>query len=434
MTVARRRLRRCAAWSLALIGGASACRGAASDDQLVTLRFWAFGREGEVVASLVQDFEATHPGIRVQVQQIPWRAAHEKLLTAYVGETLPDVAQLGNTWVPEFDALGALLPLDSLIAAYQWPVGDFFPGIWATNVIDGRTLGVPWYVDTRAMFYRADLLAKAGITAMPTTWDAWVDAMRRVRALSGGRNFAVFIPVNEWAQSVVLAQQTGSPLLGERGTRGDFQGPEFRKALGFLLKLFADSLAPIAGTQQIANLYQEFARGYFAMYISGPWNIGEFARRMPPELRDAWATAPLPGPYGDSSRVSLAGGSSLSVLSSSKHVTEAWALLTFLSQPEQQAQFYRLSGDLPARKTAWQDSSLAQNTRAAAFFDQLQRVQPLPAVPEWEQIATKVQEYVEAVIRGSMRQDDALAALDRDVDIMLEKRRWLLERRRVVSR
>ena len=47
---------------------------------------------------------------------------------------------------------------------------------------------------------------------------------------------------------------------------------------------------------QISNVWDEFARGYFTFYISGPWNIGEFKRRLPPELQDSWMTAPLPGP------------------------------------------------------------------------------------------------------------------------------------------
>ena len=66
-------------------------------DPGTTLRFWAFGREGEVVAQLVRDFEREHPGIRVRVQQIPWSAAHEKLLTAIVGRATPDIAAMGNT-------------------------------------------------------------------------------------------------------------------------------------------------------------------------------------------------------------------------------------------------------------------------------------------------------------------------------------------------
>ena len=51
------------------------------DDRLT---FWALGREGEIVAQMIPEFER-RTGIAVRVQQIPWTAAHEKLLTAYVG-------------------------------------------------------------------------------------------------------------------------------------------------------------------------------------------------------------------------------------------------------------------------------------------------------------------------------------------------------------
>lgn len=121
-----------------------------SDRGVTTVRFWAMGREGEVVADLVRDFERENPGIHVELQQIPWTAAHEKLLTAHVGHATPDVAQLGNTWIAEFVALRALEPLGPWVgrSADVKPAG-FFPGIWATNVVDGEPYGVPWYVDTQ---------------------------------------------------------------------------------------------------------------------------------------------------------------------------------------------------------------------------------------------------------------------------------------------
>ncbi len=81
------------------------------------LNVWAFGVEGENMEKMVRDFERANPDIRVRVQQIPWTAAHEKLLTAFVGGALPDVAQLGNTWIPEFAALRALAPLDAIARA-----------------------------------------------------------------------------------------------------------------------------------------------------------------------------------------------------------------------------------------------------------------------------------------------------------------------------
>src|SRR5690242_20703214 len=86
--------------------------------QQETLKFWAMGHEGEVVAQLLPEF-TRRTGIRVDVQQIPWSAAHEKLLTAYVGESTPDVAQLGNTWIPEFEAVNALAPLAPFLTHSQ---------------------------------------------------------------------------------------------------------------------------------------------------------------------------------------------------------------------------------------------------------------------------------------------------------------------------
>src|SRR3954464_15805053 len=91
--------------------GLASCSKASAGSK-TTLRIWAMGREGEVLSQLVPGFEREHPDIHVEVQQIPWTAAHEKLLTAYVGDATPDIAMLGNTWVPEFVALNALAPLD----------------------------------------------------------------------------------------------------------------------------------------------------------------------------------------------------------------------------------------------------------------------------------------------------------------------------------
>src|SRR4030081_189182 len=90
---------------------AFACSPASAGNK-TTLRIWAMGREGEVLSQLIPGFEKEHSDIHVEVQQTPWTAAHEKLLTAYVGDATPDIAMLGNTWVPEFVALNSLAPLD----------------------------------------------------------------------------------------------------------------------------------------------------------------------------------------------------------------------------------------------------------------------------------------------------------------------------------
>lgn len=405
---------------------------AARRDGRETLRFWAMGREGEVVQELVRDFEALHPGVRVQVQQIPWSAAHEKLLTAHVGRSSPDLAQLGNTWVSEFSALRALEPLDAYIdASAVVDSASYFPGIWDTNRIGPHVYGIPWYVDTRVMFYRKDLLAQAGFDSMPSTWDGWRRAMVAVKAIVGPDRYPMFLPLNEWPPPAILGLQAGSPLLSGNATHGAFSGPEFRRAFAFYTGLYRDRLAPPITGNEISNLYQEFERGYISMYISGPWNVGEFRRRLPPAMQDAWATAPLPGPDGPG--VSLAGGSSLVLFARSKYKRTAWELVEYLSQPEQQSRFRVLTGDLPARVEAWRDSALALDPHMRSFGAQLERVVSTPKLPEWELIATRLLERVELAVRGGVPPDSALALLDRDVERILEKRRWMLARAAAAS-
>jgi multiple sugar transport system substrate-binding protein len=256
--------------------------------------------------------------------------------------------------------------------------------------------------------------------------------MRRIKAKMTAQQYPLLIPITEWPPIVILGLQSGSTLLRDGNGYGAFSAPQFLSAFEFYVKLFREQLAPALSGSEISNLYQEFERGNIAMYISGPWQIGEFTNRLPAGMQDKWMTAPLPGVDGPG--VSLAGGATLALFRRSEHKDEAWKLMEYLSRPDVQVKFHDLTGDLPARRSAWQDSSLAGNRHAAAFREQLERVVPTPQVPEWEQIATKVFEHGERAVRGRQTPAEAMRALDRDVDQLLEKRRWLAARREVASR
>jgi multiple sugar transport system substrate-binding protein len=403
-----------------------------------TVRFWAMGREGELVAELCAEFERAHPGIRVEVQQLPWTSAHEKLLTAYVGDATPDLAQLGNTWLPELATLDALAPLDAQVAAS--PVvrpPDYFSGIWETNQLDGVLYGVPWYVDTRLMFYRRDLFAAAGFATFPATWPAWLAAMRAIKAQVGAERFAILLPLDEFEQPLALALQGDDPLLRDHGRWGNFRSAGFRRALAFYLTIFIERLAPMATQIEVPNPWDELARGYFSCFLHGPWSIAEFKRRLPAAQQALWATAPLPGPSGPGA--SLAGGSSLVVFRAAAHPREAWQLIEYLSQPDVQRRFYDLSANLPPRRTAWDDPRFAGDAHVGAFRDQLERVRRTPPVPEWERIATELRVVTERAARRvspattaaelAAIVDAAAAELDAHADQILEKHRWILARR-----
>jgi multiple sugar transport system substrate-binding protein len=412
--------------ALVLLALAAGCRASSAGDTV--LRFWAMGREGEVVAALLPEFERTHPGIRVQVQQLPWTAAHEKLLTAFAGAATPDVCQLGNTWIPEFVALRALEPLDARVAASPAvPADDYFAGIWETNRLDGALYGIPWYVDTRLLFYRRDILTRAGVATPPRSWAEWRATLAAVARVQRPGRHAILLPLNEPEPLIALALQQDEPLLRDGGRWGNFRSAGFRRALAFYLEMFDRGWAPRVATVGIANVWNAFGRGDFAFYVSGPWNIGELDRRLPAALRDAWTTAPLPGPDGPGA--SIAGGASLVIFRASRHLDAAWQLITFLSDPAVQRRFHALTGDLPPRRAAWTAGGPADDPRARAFRDQLERVKPAPRVPEWERIASAVRIVAERAVHGELTVAAAAAELDARADRILEKRRWLLARK-----
>lgn len=391
------------------------------------LKVWAMGAEGEAIAKLIPAFEEANPDVTVDVEQIPFAEAHQKLLTGFAGDSLPDMAQLGNSWLPEFEALGALTPLDARVAATPAiDRADYFPGIWDSNVIGGRLYGVPWYVDTRLLFYRRDILKRAGFDHPPRDWAEWHRQMVAIKKLVGPGHYAAIFPLNEYEPLEVLGLQQAEPMVTADG-HGNFESPGFERALAFYLGTIRSGLAPAIANTEIANIWDQFDRGEFSFYITGPWQLSEFARRIPAAHQSEWATAPMPGPDGPGA--SNAGGSSLVIFHKSHHQKAAWKLIAWLSTPAMELRFHRLTGDLPPRRSAWRAPELANDPHAKAFAEQLERVKPTPKVPEWEAIATAMRTVTEAAAHNAMPVDQVAAEIDRQADAILAKRRWMLKRR-----
>jgi multiple sugar transport system substrate-binding protein len=390
-----------------------------------TVSFWAMGNEGANVPKLMPAFERAHPGVSIDIQPLPWTAAHEKLLTAYAGESLPDVSQIGNTWVAELAAIGALAPLPSTQRSL---LQDQFEAVLDTNRIGGKVYGVPWYVDTRLQFYRRDLFRRAGHDAPPSNWADWKRSLHDVKRIAGPGNYAILLPINEFEHLLTFGLQQEEPLLRDQGTRGNFSSPGFRSALGFYKSLFDEGLAPVATSSQISNLWDEFAKGFFSVFLSGPWTIGDMKSRLPESFQSNWMTSGMPGPHGPGA--SAPGGSSLVVFSSARNPEAAWSLVSYLSRPAVQAEFQALTGSLPARRSAWSAPALAADPHVQVLGGQLERARAVPKVPEWERIVTEMQIVAERMVRGEFSVDAAAREIDARADRLLEKRRWMMDRGR----
>jgi multiple sugar transport system substrate-binding protein len=381
---------------------------------------WAMDVEGENAARLLPDIERA-TGFAVNLQWLAWSAAHEKLLTAFAGGSLPDVIMLARPWIAEFSTIGAISPLPPDRAGL---LADAFAP--HDLRIAGRDMAVPWTLDLAVQYYRTDVLARAGYAAPPTEWSDWLAMLRAVKRVQGD-GYAVLMQVNYPDHLFRIAEQQPEPMLRDNQSRGNFASPGFKAALRLYKSLFDERLAPLVSSIEASDPVAELGRGWVAIYPSGSWIRAELLRRRSLIARHLWAVGAMPGPVGGA--LSSVRGAALCVSATARDTARAWELVHQLTTPRAELQLTHIAGTLPSRPSAW--GTLLSDPTLRPFRAALDRPLPSRNLVEWERIGDDVQLVAEQVVRGHLTIDAGTAEMDRRVDAILAKRRWLLERGRV---
>jgi len=379
------------------------------------------GEEGKKLAQMVQQFEAENPDVQVTLQAIPWGAVHEKLITAVAGRTTPDVCQLGTTWVPEFAAIRALEPLRDYVKYSSYVQEEYFlPGAWKTCLFNGQLYSIPWYVETRVLFYRKDLLQEAGFDHPPRTWEELLTIGKALaRDIDGdGRmeRYGISLPAVDWQHFIIFLWQAGGHILDESNRQAVMDTPEAAATLDFYTRLFEEKVTPLV-LSPVYDIPQSFKSGFLPMFISGPWEV-QLLRQQVPEIEGKWEVAVLPAKKFATSYI---GGSNWVIFKASKNKTTAWKFIEFMARTDSQVEWYRISQDLPAVTAAWDDPVLAQQKIIQVFREQLKQVKSPPAIANWEQVASLINKYMELAVLRKMTAGETLRALNQEVNKLLHQ-------------
>ncbi len=369
------------------------------------------GEEGLKISIMARKFEQEHPGVTVITQAIPWDAAHEKLLTSVVGKLPPDLCQMGTTWMAEFATLKSLEPLEdygskSSVANRE----KFFEGSWNTAIVKNRLYGIPWYVDTRVLFYRKDLLGEVGFPNAPQTWEELKTACQRLSKDQDGDgkidHYGISLPIRGWGVFLPFAWQNEADIF-------KVTDPKFKETLDFYVSFFKENLTPI-GRGADVDLFQAFRTGFYPMFISGPWLV-ELVSKELPELEGKWSVAVLPKKV---KRTSFVGGSNLVIFKDAKEKELAWKFIEFMSRPEIQIEWFRLLKSLPAVKEAWKYPALKDNPMLRVFGQQMNDTLSPPAIPEWEQVASVLESHIEKLVLDPkvLSNPQALSSLEKEIN------------------
>lgn len=370
-----------------------------------TIEVWAMGAEGEVLQDFVADFESENPDVTVEVTAVPWESAHDKLANAIAAGETPDVSLIGTTWMGEFAAADGLMPTPEGLV----DEADFFPGAWDSTVVGGTSYGVPWYVETRALYYRTDTAKKAGWTEPPQTWDELTRFAGDLQS-KGGATYGISVQPGQtgsWQTVLPFAWSDGAELTDEAGEEYTIDSPEMAEALGYYASLVTDGLSQDRVLDP-GEVESGFADGTYGSFISGPWHTSlvEDAGVSP----DDYDVAVLPGKDAGPG-TSFVGGGNLAVFQESDNADNAWKLVQWLSEPETQQAFFEEVGDLPAVQAAWESGELADDEELQVFGEQLDSAQSPPAVPTWEEVASAIDGIVEQVARGRLDPEEAVSEM-----------------------
>ncbi len=361
--------------------GAAVSEGPASG----TVEVWAMGTEGEKLGDFAAAFVAENPDVNIKVTAIPWGAAHDKIATAIAGGQTPDISMIGTTWMGEFAATGALDPTPDLIDSSR-----FFDGAWGSTDVGGTNYGVPWYVETRVLYYRTDLVPEP-----PTDWDGLTAMAKAMQA--GGAEWGINLQPGQtgaWQTFMPFAWQAGAQMTNADATEFTIDSPEFVAALTKYQSFFTDGLTPMELPE--GSLEPDFMAGKIGAFISGPWHVGILTETDAAGMANV-GLAPLPA---GAQQASFIGGANLAVFKDATNRDAAWKFVEWLSQPEVQVQWYKTSNDLPSVASAWDDPAIADDQYLGIFGTQLKTAVAPPSIPNWEQVASVIDTELERLTKS----------------------------------
>lgn len=373
-----------------------------------TVTVWAQAAEAEALPELVKEFEAENPGVTVEVTAIPWEAAHNKYQTAIAGGSAPDVAHMGTTWMGDFAY--AFDPTPSEI-----DTSGFFPGPVGTTEVDGTAAGVPWYVDTRMVYYRTDLAAEAGFDTFPESWDDF-KALAKAFQSKAGAEFGVGLPTggaDAFQSMLSFPWSNGAELLSDDGSSWTVDTPEMIEALEYYQSFFEEGISDKDAVTDAGAAESAFVDGSTPMLFAGPSMIGQLEAVGGPEFAEKYAVARVPA---KKSSTSFTGGGNLVVFKDTDNRDASWKLIQWLAQPEIQVKWNRATGDLPAIAESWDDPELAGDPKLAEFGKQLTDTNSPPAVSTWTQVSAAADTELEQIVKAGKDPAEAMKSLQSTAD------------------
>ncbi|MDY6785498.1 MAG: ABC transporter substrate-binding protein [Cyanobacteriota bacterium] len=379
----------------------------------------------DVFDELVARFNQTHEEIQVESlyigqsdQQLP------KILTAVIGNAAPDLLWFPPTLTGQLKELGAIQPLDG-----WWEnsplTEELDPAMLATMELEDKIWSVPMATNNVGLFYRPSLLAEAGVTEVPKTWEELQQAARQLTRDTDGDGkrdrygMILSLGKSEWVVFTWLPffYSAGGEALG--GEQPNLESEGAIAALQLWYDLVQEGSAILSGPER-GYEQDDFISGRAAMQLTGPWTLGFLSQTA---IKDDYKVMPIPQ---DKQPATVLGGENLFVMKTTRHRQQAaLEFLEYVLGEEFQTQWSLGTGYLPVNLKAQQSQTyqayLAQNPALDVFLEQMEWARSRPLIPGYSRLSDSLGRAIEAALLGTPPQE-ALARSQNRLELMLNSR------------
>jgi multiple sugar transport system substrate-binding protein len=386
---------------------------------VVTFPGSSLGAEAEVLNRQLARFNADNPGIRVVRRDTPDAADQRHQLYVQwlnAGASDPDILQLDAIWTPEFAAAGWILPLDR----FQPDTAAFFPSTIVANRWRDTLFALPWFVDVGMLYWRTDL-----VPAPPQTLSELVQQAKRAKQRHGLRYGLVWQGARYEGLITnfleYLGAYGGQILEGGRVLVNSEAG---RQALTEMRnEIYRDEIVPSA----VLTWHEEesrfaFQNGQSVFMRNWPYAVGLMQDSSESRVAGRFSVAPMPRGPGGRPTAAL-GGAQLAINRRTENPQAAWAVINYLTRPEQMRERARVVGQFPSRTALYEGGALDDELGISPAVARrvIEYAVPRPVTPVYNQISEILQIHLHRALTRQTSPAEALARAEREMQELLNR-------------
>lgn len=339
-------------------------------------------------------------GIKVNVTEVPYGEAHQKLLLAVqLKQGQYDVAQFDNTFLAPYGAAGTMSPLDDYIkASAEYDISDFEAGQQDYGKYNGQTLGLTLSTEPMIQWYRKDIYEKLGLKPAET-WDEYKSNAQKIEeAKMGDGNMLGWGPNSSWWW-MTLVWSFGGQLYDANYVPA-VNTPEAVEATTFFKDMMA--LGPEGGISasgdDVTNKFFAQDIGTIVQY-SGYWGVAldpannAFVGKL--------GTAPMPKGKADITHLA---GWNIGIPSDAKNKDEAWKFMEFVLGKSNSVAYLKAGAAAIGRKSISVNEELLKLHPYLPLLNipASSRIERYPQIRTWPEVEKAILDAMPGMLNGEV--------------------------------